>query len=66
LYSGFPHLDLTRLFLAGIFIASSGAGDDLSMDVASGMPNWCCANRIFISWMRCAPDLALAGQWLAP
>ncbi|MDY0091937.1 MAG: YibE/F family protein [Candidatus Vecturithrix sp.] len=37
LYSGFPHLDLTRLFLAGIFIASSGAVMDLSMDVASGM-----------------------------
>lgn len=37
LYSGFPHLDLTRIFLAGIFIASSGAVMDLSMDVASGM-----------------------------
>jgi len=37
LYSGFPHLDLTRMFLAGIFIASSGAVMDLSMDVASGM-----------------------------
>ncbi|GAK58467.1 YibE/F-like protein [Candidatus Vecturithrix granuli] len=37
LYAGFPHLDLTRLFLAGIFIASSGAVMDLSMDVASGM-----------------------------
>lgn len=37
LYSGFPHLDLTRIFLSGIFIASSGAVMDLSMDVASGM-----------------------------
>ncbi len=37
LYSGYPHLNLTRLFLAGIFIASSGAVMDLAMDVASGL-----------------------------
>ena len=37
LYSGYPHLNLTRIFLAGIFIASSGAVMDLAMDVASGM-----------------------------
>ncbi len=37
LYSGYPHLDLSRIFLAGIFIASSGAMMDLAMDVASGM-----------------------------
>ncbi|MBD3307546.1 YibE/F family protein [candidate division KSB3 bacterium] len=37
LYSGFPHLNLTRIFLAGIFIAASGAVMDLAMDVASGM-----------------------------
>lgn len=37
LYSGFPHLNLTRIFLAGIFIASSGAVMDLAMDVASGL-----------------------------
>jgi uncharacterized membrane protein len=37
LYSGFAHLNLTRIFLAGIFMASSGAVMDLAMDVASGM-----------------------------
>jgi uncharacterized membrane protein len=37
LYSGYPHLNLTRIFMAGIFLASAGAVMDLAMDVASGM-----------------------------
>jgi len=37
LYSGYPHLDLTRIFLAGVFLASSGAVMDLGMDIASAM-----------------------------
>ncbi len=37
LYSGYPHLDLTKIFLAGIFLAASGAVMDISMDVASAM-----------------------------
>jgi uncharacterized membrane protein len=37
LYSGFGHLNLTRIFIGAIFIASSGAIMDLSMDVASAM-----------------------------
>lgn len=37
LYSGFTYLDLTRIFLSGIFIASSGAVMDLAMDVSSAM-----------------------------
>lgn len=37
LYSGFGHLNLTGIFLGGIFLASSGAVMDLSMDVASAM-----------------------------
>jgi uncharacterized membrane protein len=37
LYSGFYHLNLTRIFLAGIFVASSGAVMDLAMDIASSM-----------------------------
>jgi len=37
LYSGFDFLDLTGLFIAGIFLASSGAVMDLSMDVAAAM-----------------------------
>ena len=35
LYSGFAHLDLTEIFLAGIFISSSGAVMDVSMDIAA-------------------------------
>lgn len=37
LYSGFPDLDLKRIFLAGIFLASSGAVMDLATDIASAM-----------------------------
>lgn len=37
LYSGFPHLDLTQIFLAGIFLACSGAVMDLSMDIAASI-----------------------------
>lgn len=37
LYSGFGHLDLSALFVAGIFLASSGAVMDLSMDIAAAM-----------------------------
>lgn len=35
LYSGFPHLNLSRIFLAGIFMASSGAVMDIAMDIAA-------------------------------
>lgn len=37
LYAGYPHLDLTQLFLAGIFIACSGAVMDLAMDIAASI-----------------------------
>lgn len=37
LYSGYAHLDLTRIFLATIFLAASGAVMDLAMDVAASM-----------------------------
>lgn len=35
LYSGFGHLDLTRIFVAAVFLAASGAVMDLAMDVAA-------------------------------
>ncbi|MGD9158424.1 MAG: YibE/F family protein [Desulfobacteraceae bacterium] len=35
LYSGYYHLNLTRIFLSGIFIAASGAVMDLAMDIAA-------------------------------
>jgi uncharacterized membrane protein len=34
LFSGYGHLNLAHLFIAGIFIAASGAMMDLAMDVA--------------------------------
>jgi len=37
LFSGYSHLNLSRLFIAGVFIAASGAMMDLSMDVAAAM-----------------------------
>ncbi len=37
LYSGYPHLSLTRIFLAGIFIASAGAVMDIAMDISASM-----------------------------
>lgn len=37
LFSGYAHLDLTRIFLASIFIACSGAVMDLAMDVATSL-----------------------------
>lgn len=37
LYSGFSDLKLTPIFIAGIFIAASGAVMDLAMDIASAM-----------------------------
>lgn len=44
LYSGFAHLDLTRVFLASIFIACSGAVMDLAMDVATSLDEVLAAN----------------------
>ena len=37
LYMGFDWLSLPRLFMAGVFLASSGAVMDLSMDIAAAM-----------------------------
>ena len=37
LYSGYPDLNLTQIFIAGIFIASSGAVMDLSVDITSAV-----------------------------
>ena len=37
LYSGFFSLDLTHIYIASIFIASSGAVMDLAMDIAASM-----------------------------
>jgi uncharacterized membrane protein len=37
LYSGFDYLNLTRIFVASVFVASSGAVMDLAMDISAAM-----------------------------
>jgi len=37
LYAGYPHLNITDIFLSGIFLASSGAVMDIAMDIAAAM-----------------------------
>ncbi len=37
LFSGFPNLDLTQIFVASIFIGSSGAVMDLAVDITSAI-----------------------------
>ena len=37
LYAGYQHLDLTRIFIASIFLGSSGAVMDLSVDICSAV-----------------------------
>jgi uncharacterized membrane protein len=37
LYSGYQHLDLTKIFMASIFIGASGAIMDLSVDITSAV-----------------------------
>ncbi len=37
LYSGFGHLDLTKIYIAAVFLAASGAVMDLAMDVSASM-----------------------------
>lgn len=37
LYSGYGNLNITRIFLAGIFIASSGALMDVTMDISAAV-----------------------------
>ncbi len=49
LYSGFYDLNLTRLFIAGVFTASSGAVMDLAMDISASMDEV----------MRKRPDIGL-------
>ena len=37
LYSGFDHLNITKIYMAAVFLAASGAVMDLAMDVAASM-----------------------------
>lgn len=37
LYSGYQHLDLTKIYMASIFLGASGAVMDLSVDITSAI-----------------------------
>jgi len=42
LYAGYEHLNLTRIFMAGIYIGASGAMMDLAVDITSGINEVIC------------------------
>ena len=50
LYSGYGHLDLTRIFMAGVFLAASGAVMDLAMDVAASLDEVVAKNPGISAW----------------
>lgn len=53
LYSGYSHLNLTKIFMASIFIGSSGAVMDLAVDITSSV--WeVVEHRPEISWREAA------------
>lgn len=51
LYSGYGHLSLTSIFMASIFIGSSGAVMDLAVDIASAV-NEVVEKRPDIGWLE--------------
>ncbi|WP_035104481.1 YibE/F family protein [Desulfohalovibrio reitneri] len=42
LYAGFAHLDLSRIYMAAVFLAASGAVMDLAMDVSASLHEVVC------------------------
>jgi len=50
LYSGFGHLDLTKIYISAVFIAASGAVMDLAMDVAASMHELVLKNPQISQW----------------
>ena len=53
LYAGYQHLDLTRIFMASIFIGASGAIMDLSVDITSAVHE-VVEKRPDLSWWEAA------------
>ncbi len=53
LYSGYSHLNLTQIFMASIFIGSSGAVMDLSVDITSAVYEVIC-KKPEIGWKEAA------------
>lgn len=48
LYAGYQHLNLTQIFMASIFLGSSGAVMDLSVDITSAVYEVVEKNRTFV------------------
>ena len=56
LYSGYQHLNLTQIFVSGIFIGASGAMMDLSVDITSAVHE-VVQKKPDISWKETGPML---------
>ena len=59
LYAGYPHLNLTEIFLAGIFLACSGAVMDLSMDIAASVDEIKCKKPDIHFWELFASGMSV-------
>ncbi|HNX05791.1 MAG TPA: YibE/F family protein, partial [Opitutales bacterium] len=59
LYSGFPDLRLTPLFISGIVIGCSGAVMDLAMDIASAMEEIKLQNPAISRWAHIRSGLSV-------
>jgi len=59
LYSGFPHLQLTPIFIASIVIGCSGAVMDLAMDIASAMEEIKVQNPSITTWAHIKSGLSV-------
>lgn len=54
LYSGYQDLNLTKIFMSGIFIGASGAMMDLAVDITSAV-NEVVHKKPSIGWKEAAP-----------
>lgn len=61
LYSGYAHLNLTQIFMASIFIGSSGAVMDLSVDITSAV-NEVVKKKPDITWREAARSGMAVGR----
>ena len=66
LYSGYSNLNLTDIFLAGIFISSSGAVMDIAMDIAASQHEVLLQNPEISRKNWCARALRWGVPWLEP
>lgn len=63
LYSGYSHLNLTQIFMASVFLGSSGAVMDLSVDITSAVHE--VVEKRSLTWGGKRPP-GRAATWAAP